>query len=161
MNPGFSIAAAFLILLLGVTSCRDSGKQAGGSADSSGHVHTPPHGGTAVVLGSEDYHLEFVLDPTAGALVAYVLDGHMENFIRIAAPSFTVTARVAGKDGTLDFQAVASSATGEALGDTAQFAAQAEWLKQTQEFDAVISTIAIRGRTFTNVMFNFPKGNDH
>src|ERR1035438_8875229 len=52
------------------------------------HEHHPPHGGTPVVLGDEAYHIELVLDASAGTLQAFVLDGELENFIRSAAPSF-------------------------------------------------------------------------
>ena len=41
-------------------------------------------------LGEHAYNLELVRDAEAGKLVAYVLDGHAENFIRIAAPSIEV-----------------------------------------------------------------------
>src|ERR1022692_4220466 len=49
------------------------------------HEHHPPHGGTPVVLGDEAYHIELVLDASAGTLQAFVLDGELENFIRSAA----------------------------------------------------------------------------
>ncbi|MCI0536845.1 MAG: hypothetical protein L0Z50_16630 [Verrucomicrobiales bacterium] len=159
----FSIIAPFAVLLFGLTGCRDSVNRAQNStsqSSQSSHEHAPPHGGTAVVLGREAYHREFVLDGPAGALTAYVLDGHMEKFIRLSAPSFIVVAQAGGSDETLIFQAVASSATGETIGDTSQFMTQAEWLKHTREFDAVLMAITIRDRTFTNIAFNFPKGND-
>ncbi len=76
---------------------------------------------TPVVLGAEIYHLEFVLDPASGQLSAYVLDGEMENFIRIAAPSFEVVATVGGVKQTLFLAAVANYATGEKTGDTSLF----------------------------------------
>jgi hypothetical protein len=125
------------------------------------HEHHPPHGGTPVVLGEEAYHLELVLDRDAGRLSAYVLDGEMENFIRSSAPSFQVTATVGSEQQTLIFQAVANAATGEKIGDTAQFEASADWLKTTPVFDAALTTLDIRGTTFAHVPFNFPQGNDH
>ena len=45
-------------------------------------------------------------------------------------------------------------------GDTALFEAQADWLKTTGNFDATLKSLPIRGTTFTDVKFNFPKGND-
>jgi hypothetical protein len=124
------------------------------------HEHHPPHGGTPVVLGAEIYHLEFVLDSASGQLSAYVLDGEMENFIRIAAPSFEVVATVGGVKQTLFLSAVANYATGEKTGDTSLFATSADWLKTTKSFDAVVTQIEIRSTTFSGVEFNFPKGND-
>ena len=124
------------------------------------HEHHPPHGGTPVVLGDEVYHVELVLDPATGKLSAYVLDGEMENFIRSAAPSFEMTALVKGELKTLTLHAVPNPATGETVGDTSLFEAQADWLKTTKNFDGVIKHLAIRGTAFTDVEFNFPEGND-
>jgi hypothetical protein len=123
-----------------------------------GHEHTPPHGGTPVILGNEDYHLEFVHDPAAGQMHAYILDGHMDRFIRIPAESFEVQAQLPDREESLVFRPVANTATGETVGDTAQFTAEAEWLKGGAEFDAVLKTITIRGKEYSAVKFNFPKG---
>ena len=124
------------------------------------HEHKPPHGGTPVVLGDEAYHVELVLDAANGALQAYVFDGEMENFIRVPAASMEIDAQVDGASQTLVLQAVANLATGETIGDTALFAAHADWLKNVREFDGVLKSITIRGTTFADVKFNFPKGND-
>ncbi|HEY8995109.1 MAG TPA: hypothetical protein VIM71_10640 [Lacunisphaera sp.] len=125
------------------------------------HEHHAPHGGTPVVLGEEAYHLELVLVADEGKLQAFVLDGEMENFIRCPAPSFEVIAMVAGEKRPLTFTAVADTATGEKVGDTALFEAQADWLKTTKQFDAVLTSLTIKGTEFANVPFNFPAGNDH
>ena len=124
------------------------------------HEHKPPHGGTPVVLGNEEYHLELVLDGAAGRLQAYVLDGELENFIRVPEGSFEIHAKLPSKSETLVFRAVASSATGETVADTSLFEAQADWLKATTAFDAVLKELIVRGRKYENVAFNFPKGND-
>lgn len=131
-----------------------------GPAGQARHEHQPPHGGTPVALGGEEYHLEFVHDAAAGKLQAFVLDGELEKFIRIAAPSFEVVAQVAGREETLVFQPLASHATGEQVGDTSWFEAQAEWLKSATTFDAVLKEITVRTKTYTNISFNFPSGND-
>jgi len=124
------------------------------------HEHKPPHGGAPVELGEEEYHVEFVRDAAAGKLQAFVMDGELEAFIRIAAPSFEVTAQVDGKPEVLLFQPIANNATGEKVGETSLFEAQADWLKRTATFDAVLKTITVRTKTYTNVSFNFPKGSD-
>ena len=124
------------------------------------HEHHAPHDGTAIVLGKEEYHLEFVLDAAAGKLTAYALDGELENFIRVKALSFEVVATVGTEKKPLTFQAIANPATGETVGDTSQFEAQADWLKTTRSFDAVLTSLKIRNATFLRVAFNFPKGND-
>lgn len=121
------------------------------------HSHTAPHGGTAVVLGEEAFHLEFVRDAEAGTLGAYLLDGHMENFVRVT--NSVITLQVAGA-GPLPLAAQTNSATGETVGDTSFFLGRAEWLVATSNFQAVIPSIGIRGSSFTNVSFSFPEGNE-
>lgn len=124
------------------------------------HEHHAPHGGTPVVLGQELYHLEIVRDADAGRLSAYVLDGEMENFIRLPAPSIEIVATIGGQPRPLELKAMANSATGETVGDTALFEGQADWLKTTANFDAVVTKIEVKGNAFVAVAFNFPKGND-
>lgn len=125
------------------------------------HEHVAPHGGTAIVLGDELYHLELVLDAETGVLQAYVMDGELENFIRSPMPSFQLSTTFGDTPHTLTFLPVANPATGETVGHTALFAAQADWLKTTPEFDATIDQITVRGTTFTGITFNFPAGNEH
>lgn len=124
------------------------------------HHHHPPHGGTAVVLGDEAFHLELVLDQAAGKLSAYVLDGELENFIRISQAAIEIEATVAGAKQVLVLTPVANAATGELVGDTSLFETKAEWLKTVREFDASVVAVTVRGITFREVKFNFPKGND-
>lgn len=125
------------------------------------HEHIAPHGGTAVVLGAELYHLELVRDATTGRLTAYVLDGEMENFVRLNGSSFEIVATVDHQPHPLRFSPVANPATGETMTATAQYEAEADWLKTTATFDATLTSLSIRGTSFTAVPFNFPRGNDH
>jgi hypothetical protein len=121
------------------------------------HKDQPPHGGTPVALG-ENYNFEFVLDAASGTLSAYLLDDEMEEFVRSGMLSFELTAKIGGVEQTLVFKPVANPATGETVGDTSLFTAQAGWLKTTTAFDAVIKSVTLDGTTFSNVAFNFPKG---
>ena len=136
------------------------GNRQSNPSDSGPHLHVdvPPHGGTPVALG-DDYQIEWVLDAPEGKLQAYVLDGEMENFVRITPPSFDLTAKLPGREEVLHFVAIPNAATGEKVGSTSLFEAQAEWLKTTKTFDAVIQEINVEGTIYTNVAFNFPKGN--
>ena len=124
------------------------------------HEHKPPHGGTPVVLGSEEHHVELVLNPAEGKMDAYVMDGELENFQRISAESLRLAVSLSGQQETLLLKAVPNTATGEKVGDTSMFEAQADWLKTAKSFDAVLEEIEVGGTTYTNVEFNFPKGND-
>jgi hypothetical protein len=121
------------------------------------HKDQPPHGGTPVALG-DNYKIEFVLDAANGTLSAYILDDEMEEFVRSDMPSFELTAKVGGAEQTLVFKPVANPATGETVGDTALFIAQAGWLKTTKAFDAAIKSVTLDGTTFTSIAFKFPKG---
>lgn len=156
------IASFNIVLLCCVVGagCSEKPAPSASAAKPPHHEHRPPHGGAPVELGEEQYHVEFVRDASAGKMQAYVFDGELENFIRIAAPSLTVVAQVSGQPQTLTFNAVANNATGEKIGDTSYFIAEANWLKTNGNFDAVLNEITVRGTTFTNIAFNFPKGSD-
>lgn len=155
----FATLALPLVFAVGACARKDAPPPAA-NAPVAKHEHHPPHGGTPVVLGEEVYHLEFVRDAAAGRLSAYILDGEMENFIRSTAPSFEIVATVGGERRPLVLQAVANPATGETVGSTSLFEATADWLKTTASFDAVLTTLDIRGTVFASVPFNFPRGND-
>ena len=160
MRSRLTFIACMLPLLLAASACSKKESPAAANAPVAKHEHHPPHGGTPVVLGDEIYHLELVRDAEAGRLSAYILDGEMENFIRSTAPSFEIVATVGGARRPLVLQAIANPATGETVGNTSLFEATADWLKTTPSFDAVLTTLDIRGTTFSAVPFNFPKGND-
>lgn len=156
MKLRLTIASALCSALL--AGCGDHQKTFSPNAPVHLHVSTPPHGGTPVALG-DDYQIEWVLDEPAGKLQAFVLDGEMENFVRISPPSFDLSVKLPGRGEVLHFQAIANLATGEKVGSTALFEAQADWLKTNKTFDAVLPEINIEGTVFTNVAFNFPRGN--
>ena len=82
-------------LMVGCGPRADEGKP---PAPPARHEHVAPHGGTAVELGKEEFHLELVLDTTAGRLTGYVLDGELESFVRIPAPSLRLNVRLNGVD---------------------------------------------------------------
>ena len=155
------VRVATLGLLAGlIVGCGPSAEGRKSPATPARHEHVAPHGGTAVELGKEEFHLELVLDATAGRLTGYVLDGELESFVRIPAPSLRLNVRLNGVDQPLDLIAVANPATGEKVGDTSQFEAAAAWLKSTPRFDARLVEITVRGKTFRDLSFNFPKGNE-
>jgi hypothetical protein len=163
----FPLRLLSVALLLGLTACSKSENKAA-TADPHAsddpavlkHEHVPPHGGTAVVLGEEAYHLELVRDAVAGKLSAYVMDGELENFVRIVAPSIEIVATVAGKPTTLTLMPIANPLTGEKPGDASLFEVTADWLRNTTTFDGVIPRLEVRVTTFTAVAFNFPNGNE-
>jgi hypothetical protein len=152
--------AAALLPLLATLLLAGCGDKSAATAKTGKYVDKPPHGGTPVVLGDGDYHVELVRDAATGTLSAYVLDDEMEDFVRSSSPSFEIRATVAGTAQTLVLSAVANPATGESVGDTALFQAQADWLKTTGNFAATLHGLTVRGTTFPDTSFDFPAGND-
>jgi hypothetical protein len=145
----------FSLLILPVFSgCSKSGHDHAGHG---GHVHKAPHGGTLVELGDHAYNLELVRDAAEGKLTVYVLDGHAEEFIRIATPSFELIATAGGEKKPLTLRAVANPTTGETVGNTSQFEAQADWLKTTAEFSGAIPSLDVKGTQFANVTIAFSR----
>ena len=124
------------------------------------HQDQPPHGGTPIVLGDEQFHVELVRDPASGTLRAYILDGEMEDFVRISAKAFDILVDRDGRKETLAFRPVADLATGETVGDTSLFEARADWIKGTDHFKGVIVNLPIQDQVFRAVAFAFPEGND-
>lgn len=144
------------LLLCAFTACAKKDDHAGHDHSAHAkHAHTAPHGGTLVELGEHAFNLELVRDAATGKLTAYVLDSHAESFVRISAPSFEITATVAGAKQKLSLVAVANAATGEKIGATSQFEATADWLKTTAAFDGAITSLTIRDNPFKSVPFKF------
>ena len=140
--------------------CAKRSENAAADAAPAMHQHHPPHGGTPVVLGDEQFHLELVRDAAAGTLSGYVLDDEMEEFVRIAAPSLVLDVRLGGKTQRLVLSPVADLATGETVGNTSLYQGQADWLRTEGHFDATLEPVTIQGSVFGPTPFNFPSGND-
>src|SRR6266403_2256233 len=139
------------ISLASLAGCTKQSAQTAGPDPARKHEHIPPHHGTPVVLGNEEYHVELVLDAPAGKLQAYMMDGELEKFVRIQPSSFQVSARLPQREEILTFKAVPNNATGETIGDTSLFETQADWLKTVVTFDAVLKELRVRGRSYQNV----------
>lgn len=159
-QPRLALGVRVVLASLGLVawvSCAK--KQDVPGSESSGpaahHEHVAPHGGTLIVVGDHQFNLELVHDAEDGRLSAYVLDAHAENFVRLPIQGFAIVALVNGHRESLPMAAVGNPVTGETIGDTAEFAGFAEWLKGRVAFDAYIPAIDIRGATFTDVRFAF------
>jgi hypothetical protein len=114
------------------------------------HTHAAPHGGVLIPLGEEEFQLEFVLLPEDETLGVYVLDGHVENFIRVSHPPLQVTA---GEDRAFSLQPVASAATGETVENTSHFKARDPWFATNRSFSGMLKEITIRGKHYTQIPF--------
>ena len=156
MNPfltTLTLATGSAVILL--NSCGKAPEP--GSPIGAAHNHQPPHGGTAVELGDHQYHLEFLLDESASQLECYVLDGHLENFIRIDAERLTLQLP---SGTTIDLLPVASRATGESVGDTSHFRASVARPEAWRSFSAVLPEITVKGTRFKQITVNYPQGNE-
>ena len=153
MKHGLQSAICAAVLVL--TGCGHDDHEMGGGTGTD-HHHASAHGGVAVELGEHQYHLDFLHDATHGVLTAWVMDAHVENFVRVATASFPVRVSAGGQTRTVTLTALAKPSTGETAGDTSQFQGEADWLKGLGAFDAVIEEIDIRGNRFRAVAFSYP-----
>ena len=144
---------ALVATVLLTVSCSKSSDHGPGHAGA--HAHTAPHGGILVELGEHAYNLELLRDPATGKLTVWVLDGHAENFVRIASPTIELVAMPAGQFTPVSLKAMANTVTGETVGNTSQFEAQADWLKTAGEFAGIV-TVEIKGSKFEKISFVLP-----
>ena len=122
------------------------------------HTPTAQHGGVAVEIGEEEYHVEFTFGEPPGTLDAYFMDGEMEDYVRLSAASFNAIVRVDGRDFPLEFRAMASPATGETVGDSALFEAHADWLAAKPALKISVPALRIKGHVYTNLSATLPGG---
>jgi hypothetical protein len=154
------LISAVSMLALIVVGCGDSKPAAAGSdhdheSEHAEHVHRPKMGGQLVELGEEAFHFELLNDRTTGRLTLWVLDGEVENFLRVTNASFAAVLSANGRETPIEFKATVNGATGERVGDTSQFDAQADILKTTNVLSGRLPEVDIRGSSFTNVTFQF------
>ncbi|MES2692713.1 MAG: hypothetical protein V4773_04515 [Verrucomicrobiota bacterium] len=117
-----------------------------------GHTHDAKHGGVAVELGQEEFHIEFTYGDKPGVLQAYILDAHIENYVRVDAPSFTAIAVTGGASHPLLFTATASAATGEKAGDSSLFEAPLPAaIAGRPALQLSVPALSIKGRTYSNI----------
>ena len=81
-------------------------------------------------------------------MTVWVVDGHAENFVRLKAAALEATATVGSEKKTVSLKAVANPATGETVGDSSQFEAQADWLKGSLPIEVTFAPVEIKGRRF-------------
>ncbi len=125
---------------------------------SHGHAHHAPHGGALTMLGNHAFQLELLANPAAGQVELYVLDGGAENFVRIANNTIEGVARVGSQEWELSFKAVENKATGETIGDSSFFVAEADAVSKLSKFDLHFVRLDIRGQVFESVTLPYPEG---
>ncbi len=118
-----------------------------------GHVHRPLMGGELVEIGAHQFNLELKFDAGRGVLQAWVLDGHAENYVRVAMDAFDIQ-EAGGARRTATLRATANAMTGETVGDTSFFEGEAAWLREFKHFDGVVKAIRVRGVDFRDIEFH-------
>ena len=122
-----------------------------------GHAHSSKMGGQLVALGDHMFNAELLSDRTAGKLTLWLLDAHAENYVRVTNETFSMEFTVGDKKEALLLRAATNPATGERVGETAQFEGQSDFLKTAGPLKGLLPEIGIRGKTFTNVVFQLEK----
>jgi hypothetical protein len=158
-------AIAALSLLSGCGEREGAGSHGHRHADGKTHHHggkaSTPHGGTPVMIGNGNFHLEIVADPTVGKIQAYVLDGHLERYVQVPETRFVLEARTDGATHQIEFLRAPDLQSGSIVAKSALFEGKAEWLDTVRAFDGRITQITLNGNTFTNILFPFPEGTKH
>jgi hypothetical protein len=132
------------------------------------HAEKGPRDGALVALGDEDAHIEFVLDADSGTLKAYVLDGDADEAVAIKQASLQLAVTLtkgadADDKGGLPEDAVIvmlSAVSPADDGTTSEFAGQSDTLKGAQKFAANLTAVTVGGKSFKNVAFKYPEGNE-
>lgn len=117
------------------------------------HQHAAPHGGMLVEVGNHQFNVEIVHDAATGTLTLYTLDAHAENFVRTAMPAIELSVTAGGQTRILTLHPVANAATGETVGATSQYQAEAAWLKGTSGLTGIITRLDFNGAAFEQVPF--------
>ena len=152
--PAIRCLSAFLALALGACSAKHDDRHRDDGAHA--HTHDAKHGGIAVELGNEEFHVEFTYGDKSGVLQAYILDAHMENYVRIETHSFPASAVIDGNPHALIFTATSSAATGEKPGDSSLFEAPLPPVTGQPALQLSVPTLMVKGRTYTNVSATLP-----
>lgn len=122
------------------------------------HVHHAPHGGALGMIGEHLFQLEVLSNREEGRIELYVLDGEAERFVRIAATEIEGVAKVGDREWRLRFKAVANAATGEEIGSSSHFVAEAPDLVEEPEFELRFDRLELLGQVFSRVSIPFPEG---
>jgi hypothetical protein len=157
MNARILLSLVLAGLLCVSAGCsRDKGDKRG--------LHRPRLGGTLVQLGDHAAHMEFVHDAKTGDLTAHIVDAKAATRVRLTQETISLTLISREGDdatGQLVLGAVDDPTLGEKRGDASQFAAASDFLKGRARFDVIVAEVNIGERSFIDVAFSFPEGNEN
>jgi hypothetical protein len=138
----------------------DTGKH----AEEEGHTHEPlREGGSLIELGDHEANLEVHLNPETGELELYLVDGHATDYVRSTQVSLMVTVEPGtGDPFTLEVPHVASTLSGETVGDSSKYQIQDDRLKGVTDLHAKVASVSMMGSTYKDVEIAWPAGeHDH
>jgi hypothetical protein len=133
-------------------------------SEEGGHTHEPLiEGGSLIELGDHEANLEVHLKPETGLLEIYLLDGHASKTVRSSQVSLMVTVQPEkGDPYTLTLPHVASTLSGETVGDSSKYQIQDDRLKGVTDLDAKVALVSMQGSTYKDVEITWPAGeHDH
>ena len=149
----------FALVSLGFfCGCERRSDHAEGAGTAPTHQHAAPHGGILIEVGDHQFNVELVHDAASGTLTLYTLDAHAENFVRTAMSTIELSITAGGQTRSLTLLPMANAATGETVGATSQFQAQAEWLKGATSLAGTIARLDFNGAEFQQVSFGSKVG---
>ncbi|MBI1373860.1 MAG: hypothetical protein GC159_14145 [Phycisphaera sp.] len=164
-------------LALALVGCGDDGRERPSTGASSPGAQTPtvqaahrptaPHGGALVALGDRAAYAEIKLDDATGKLTVWLLNDNAAQPIRSpqVAVDMTITPLDAkGNPGlgslSVSLPPVGDPQTGETVGDTSRFEAEAKLLTDTPRFTGTIKLLMIGKDRFEDVAFRYPEGGE-
>ncbi|MCP3917996.1 MAG: hypothetical protein GY711_20810 [bacterium] len=151
------IRSLLLALPIMTAGCGKHGHGAETSHEEGGaHLHEAPHGGALAVLSAEFANAEIVVRPSVGALDVYLFDGHVENSVRSSQESIALELSIGGETVAAEAQAVASTLSGETVGDTSHFSFEDDRLKGVKDFEGTIQRVQVLGQIFDQTRFSWP-----
>jgi len=164
------LASALLVPLVGLT-CACGGRdhdhnhdlshghaESRSDDDHQGHAHHAPHGGALAMLGDHAFQLELIPQPSQGKVDLYILDGEAERYVRLPAPWIDALVRAGERQWSLRFLPVANQATGETLGDSAYFSAEAPEVADLPAFEISFENLELLGEVYESFAFPYPEG---
>lgn len=141
-----------------------SGKSAEEHSEEGGHTHHPLiEGGSLIELGDHEANLEVHLNPETGVLEIYLVDGHATKTVRSSQTTLEVTVKPDSGDAyVLTLAQVASTLSGEKVGDSSKYEIQDDRLKGVAELHGKVASVSMQGSTYADVEIAWPAGeHDH
>lgn len=120
--------------------------------DDAGHLG--PRGGTLVVLGEHDAHLELEFDARTGMLTAYAMDENAMRTLRLKQPTITMKLQ---REGRRDWFEMKLDSTDDPSGSV--FRGTNARLLGAERFRGTIAEVRTPRGAFADVDFAWPSGN--